>query len=168
MRPGTAALALLLIGCFVVAPQPAVAQTAGELTVDELVARALSENPDLKAARIDVQASEARVLQAGLRPNPMLELNGQKALGPDNNLTVGLSWPLDLNGRQEGRVGVAERELETRRRHIADRERRLRADVRMKAGELLAAERSLGVIDDLLRVNREGLAVVTNRVREGA
>jgi cobalt-zinc-cadmium efflux system outer membrane protein len=168
MGPVTAALALLLICSFAVTLQPAVAQTAGELTVDELVARALSENPDLKAARIEIQASEARVLQAGLRPNPMLELGGQKALSPDNNLTVGLSLPLDLNGRKEGRVGVAERELETRRRQVADRERRLRADVRMKAGEVLAAQRSLSVIEDLLRVNREGLAVVGNRVREGA
>src|SRR5207245_1760495 len=40
--------------------------------------------------------------------------------------------------------------------------------VRMKAGELLAAQRNLSVTDDLLRVNREGLSVVGNRVREGA
>src|SRR5207237_1049275 len=84
------------------------------------------------------------------------------------NINVGLSLPLDLNGRKEGRVGVAERELETRRRQVTDRERRLRAEVRMKAGELLAAQRNLSVTDDLLRVNREGLGVVGSRVREGA
>ena len=168
MRRATAALAMLMSCSLSLMPEPAVAQTAGELTVDELVVRALGENPDLKAARIEVQAAEARVVQAGLRPNPMLELGGQKALSPDNNLTVGLSLPLDLNGRKEGRVGVAERELETRRRQVADRERRLRADVRMKAGDVLAAQRSLAVIEDLLRVNRDGLAVVANRVREGA
>src|SRR5207249_10328923 len=84
------------------------------------------------------------------------------------NLNIGLSLPLDLNGRKEGRVGVAERELDGKRRQVADRERRLRADVRMKAGEVLAARRSLGVIDELLQTNRDGLAVVGNRVREGA
>jgi cobalt-zinc-cadmium efflux system outer membrane protein len=145
------------------------AQTvADEVTVDELVARSLADNPDLKAARIDLEAAAARVEQAGLRPNPMLELGGQKALSPDNNLTIGLSVPLDLNGRREGRVGVAERELETKRRQIGDRERRLRADVRMKASELLAAQRSLRVAEDLLRVNREGLTTIATRVREGA
>lgn len=36
----------------------------------------------------------------------MLDLNGRKALGPDNNLMVGVTLPLDLNCRQEGRVGV--------------------------------------------------------------
>ena len=168
MRRAVPMLVLLMIGLASVVPDLAVGQTAGELTVDELVARALADNPDLKAARIDVEASAARVRQAGLRPNPMLELGGQKAISPDNNLSIGVSLPLDLNGRKEGRIGVAERELDTKRRQVADRERRLRADVGMKAGEVLAAQRSLRVIDDLLRVNRAGLAVVGNRVREGA
>jgi len=168
MRRAMPVLALLTIGLAAIAPGLAVGQTVGELTVDELVARALADNPDLKAARIEVEAAAARVQQAGLRPNPMLELGGQKAISPDNNLNIGVSLPLDLNGRKEGRVGVAERELDTKRRQVADRERRLRADVRMKAGELLAAQRSLGVIEDLLQVNRDGLAVVGNRVREGA
>lgn len=168
MRRASPMLASFLIGFATLTPGPAVAQTAGALTVDELVTRALADNPDLKAARIEIEASAARVQQAGLRPNPMLELGGQKALSPDNNLSVGLSLPLDLNGRKEGRVAVAERELEARRRQVADRERRLRADVRMKAGEVLATQRSLRVIEDLLRVNRDALAVVGNRVREGA
>jgi outer membrane protein, heavy metal efflux system len=168
MRRAVPALLLLSIGLVVLAPGPAVGQTAAELTVDELVARALRDNPDLKAARIEVEAAAARVQQAGLRPNPMLEIGGQKAISPDNNLNIGLSLPLDLNGRKEGRVGVAERELDGKRRQVADRERRLRADVRMKAGEVLAARRSLGVIEELLQTNRDGLAIVGNRVREGA
>ena len=160
---------LLVLTCLAaLLPGLAQGQTPADLSVDELVVRALADNPDLKAARIDVEAAAARVQQAGLRPNPMLELGGQKALSPDNNINVGLSLPLDLNGRKEGRVGVAERELETRRRQVTDRERRLRAEVRMKAGELLAAQRNLSVTDDLLRVNREGLGVVGSRVREGA
>jgi cobalt-zinc-cadmium efflux system outer membrane protein len=168
MRAVGATVWLLLVAV-AAAPGFARAQTpAAELTVEELIVRALADNPDVKAARIEVEAATARVQQAGLRPNPMLELGGQKALSPDNNLTVGLSLPLDLNGRKEGRVAVAERELDTKRRQVADRERRLRADVRMKAGELLAAQRGLRVTEDLLRVNRDGLSVIGNRVREGA
>src|ERR1700730_14358256 len=73
-----------------------------EVTVDELVARALAESPDVLAARADADAAKGRLVQAGLRPNPMLELGGQKALGTDNNVMVGLSIPLDLNRRKEG------------------------------------------------------------------
>src|SRR5216110_1638454 len=162
------AVLLIVTGVVVVGARLVFAQPATEITVDELVARALADNPDLKAVRADADAAVGRVRQAGLRPNPMLDLGGQKALSPDNNLNVGLSLPLDLNGRKAGRVGVAERELDARRRQVRDRERRLRADVRMKAGELLAAQRNLGVTGDLLRVNREGLGLIGERVRRGA
>jgi cobalt-zinc-cadmium efflux system outer membrane protein len=142
--------------------------SGGALTVDELVAHALRENPELAAARADVDAARGRLEQAGLRPNPMLDLGGQKALGPDSNVMVGLTLPLDLNGRKEGRVGVAGRELEMKQAQLADRERRLTADVRMKAADLLGARRDLEVTDDLLRVNRDGLALVGERARRGA
>jgi cobalt-zinc-cadmium efflux system outer membrane protein len=158
----TLALALLT------AVSTAHGQPVTELTVDELVARAIADSPDLRATRAEVDAAVGRLRQAGLRPNPMLDLGGQKALGPDNNLMIGLTVPLDLNGRKEGRVGVAERELQMKRVQVRDRERRLAADVRMKAGELLATRRSLAITDDLLRVNRDALRLVEDRVRQGA
>src|SRR5262245_38563075 len=138
------------------------------LTVDDLVTRALADNFEMRAARLEIEAAEGRLVQAGLRPNPMLDLGGQKATTPDSNLTVGVTVPLDLNGRQEGRVGVAEREVELKRAQVRDRERRLRAEVRMKAGELLAAQRNLGVTEDLLRINRDALALIHERVTRGA
>jgi cobalt-zinc-cadmium efflux system outer membrane protein len=152
---------------------PAVARgqpaTAGvDLTVDELVTQALSENPELRAARLEVDAAVARVQQAGLRPNPMLDLGGQKALGPDNNVMIGLTVPLDGGGRKEARVAVAEREVAIKRAQVRDRERRLTADVRLKAGEYFATRRTLAVTDDLLRANRDALRLVQHRVGQGA
>jgi cobalt-zinc-cadmium efflux system outer membrane protein len=141
---------------------------ARELTIDEVVARAVADNPELRAARAEVDAAVGRLRQAGLRPNPELDLGGQKALGPDNNLTVAVRLPLDLNDRKGGRVAVAEQELVLKRTQLADRERRLRAEVRMKAGELLAARRNLEIADELLDANRRAFKIVSNRVREGA
>src|SRR5256712_2631541 len=160
-------LALLVVAALAAAGI-AHAQPGAEVTVDELVVRALVDSPDLRAARAEIEVAVGRLQQAGWRPNPMLELGGQKALSPDNNVTIGLTVPLDLNGRKEGRVGVAEREVQMKRAQVRDRERRLTADVRMKAGELLAARRSLAVTDDLLDVNREALRLVQDRVRQGA
>src|SRR5262244_4550363 len=160
--------AMLLGGALALAAGPGLALALEELTVDELVARALADNPELRAVRLEIEAAEGRLRQAGLRPNPTLDLGGQKALSSDSNLSVGVTVPLDLNGRKEGRVGVAERDVELKRAQVRERERRLRADVRVKAGELLAAQRNLGVTDDLLRVNREGLGLIGERVRRGA
>jgi len=168
MRPSRVLGALLLFGGGLIGAGVAGAQPTRDLAVDEWVALALANNPELRAARAELEAAAARVQQAGLRPNPMLDLGGQKAISPDNNLSVGLTVPLDLNGRKEGRVGVAEREVDVRRAQIAERERRLRADVRMKAGEVLAARRTLGVTDELVRANRQALTLVEERVRQGA
>jgi outer membrane protein, heavy metal efflux system len=168
MRPGLVLGAVLLLSEALIGSSMAGAQPVRELTVDEWVALALTNNSQLRAARAELEAAGARVQQAALRPNPMLDLGGQKATSPDSNLSIGVTVPLDLNGRKEGRIGVAEREVEVRRAQIGDRERRLRADVRMKAGELLAARRNLMVADELLQANRSALTLVEQRVRQGA
>jgi cobalt-zinc-cadmium efflux system outer membrane protein len=162
-------LALLLLSLGAVRSEAASVQhDVSEVTVDDLVARALRDSPDLQAAQAEIEAARGRVVQAGLRPNPMLDLAGQKALGPDNNLMIGLTLPLDLNGRKDGRVTVAERELEMKRAQVADRARRLRADIRMKAGDWFATRRNLGFTDELLQATRSALFLVQERVRQGA
>src|SRR5216684_4184391 len=81
-------------------PPPAYAP----VTVDQVVERAVADNPELRAMRAEVDAARGRLLQAGLRPNPMLDLGGQANVsGPDNNVTVGLSVPLPQ--RAEGGTG---------------------------------------------------------------
>ena len=141
---------------------------AQAFTIDELVKQALAENPEVQAARAEVEAARGRLLQAGLRPNPMLDVGFQKSVtGPDNNVTAGVTLPLDLNRRQAGRLGVAERELTLKQAQVAERERMLRAEVRLKAGELLAARRNLRITEELLTANRQALGLVGERVRRG-
>jgi cobalt-zinc-cadmium efflux system outer membrane protein len=141
----------------------------GPVTVDQMVERAVADNLELRAMRAEVDAARGRLLQAGLRPNPMLDLGGQANVsGPDNNVNIGLSIPLDLNGRKAGRVGVAEREIEMKQAQVSDRERRLSAEVRLKAGDLLAARRNLEFTEELLSTNQKGLGLVRDRVQQGA
>src|SRR5712692_3065535 len=99
----------------------------------------------------------------------MLDLGVQKNVaGPDNNLTASVIVPLDLNGRKAGRVGVAAGELEMKHAQVAERARRLRAEVRMRAGELLAAQRNLRFTEELLQVNLNALGLLRSRVSQGA
>jgi outer membrane protein, heavy metal efflux system len=141
----------------------------GPVTVDQVVERAVADNLELRAMRAEVDAARGRLLQAGLRPNPMLDLGGQANVsGPDNNVNIGLSIPLDLNGRKAGRVGVAEREIDMKQAQVSDRERRLSAEVRLKAGDLLAARRNLEFTEELLGTNQKGLGLVRDRVQQGA
>ena len=102
MSRGVLLLALLLAslaGARAAPAQPRPSPTA--FTVDAVVTRALADNPELRALRAEVDAARGRLRQAGLRPNPMLELGGQQNVaGPDNTLSIGLTVPLDLNGRK--------------------------------------------------------------------
>src|SRR5262245_58592276 len=45
-----------------------------EFSSDDLVRRALASNGELAAARIEIQRQRGRLRQAGLRPNPTLDV----------------------------------------------------------------------------------------------
>jgi outer membrane protein, heavy metal efflux system len=62
----------LLVGTRLASAQSPTAP--GLVTVDQVVERAMAGNPELRALRAEVDAARGRLLQAGLRPNPMLDL----------------------------------------------------------------------------------------------
>ena len=91
----------------------------------------------------------------------------EEPTGPDRQTRIEFSWPLDLY-RKAGRVGVAEREIDAARFVVADRERLLAAEVRMKYGDVAAAVRELTVLDDLFAAASKQHALVTARVEQGS
>ena len=138
------------------------------LTPDDLVRYALAHNGELGAARLMIAEARGRIRQAGLRPNPMLEASGSRGVNaPDNNQTFGVELPLELGGRREARLSVAERELRLRQAEVADFERRLAAEVRSKYAAAIAAARNLKFIEDLLELTRDSHRIVQARVEHG-
>ncbi len=141
---------------------------AGGMTADAAVALALENNGELQAFRKEVEASRAMIKQAGLRPNPTLNASGAKQIGgADNNQMAEVMLPLELGGRRAARIAVAKRELEAREFELANRERLLAADVRLKFGEVLAAIRKLDVTEKTLAAAKQGYDLVAARVTEG-
>lgn len=138
------------------------------MTVEQAVAYALRHNGELLAARKEIEVGGALVKQAALRANPMLETNFSKTvIGTDNNLMIQAELPLELGGRRSTRIKVAERELEMRRLDVANRERLLAADVRVKFGEAIAAILKLGTDQELIDASQRGYNLVSARVTEG-
>lgn len=142
-------------------------QTNG-MTVQEAVDIALRNNAELIAMRKEAEAGEALLRQAGLRPNPSVELSSSRQIGgPDNSYMIEGSLPLELGGRRSGRIRVAERELEIRRYAVAERERQLAGDVLDKFGESLAAIFKLRFTEEILGVVTENYGLVSAQVGEG-
>jgi cobalt-zinc-cadmium efflux system outer membrane protein len=137
-------------------------------TVEEMVVLALQNNGELLALRQEAQAAQSLIKQAGLRPNPGLEVSGtRQTSGSDNSLMVQGEIPLELNGRRGARVRVAEREADIRRLAVNERERQLAAEVRAKFGEALAAAFKLKFTEEMIDVARQNYNIVTATVVEG-
>ena len=138
------------------------------MNADQAVALALENNGELQAIRKEVEASRAMVKQAGLRANPKLNASGAKQIGgADNNQMSEVMLPLELGGRRSARIGVAKKELEAREFELANQERLLAADVRLKFGEALAAIKKLDVAESTLAAAKQGYDLVAARVNEG-
>jgi cobalt-zinc-cadmium efflux system outer membrane protein len=141
---------------------------AAGLSLDEAVTQAREREPSLRAARSEIEIARGMRVQAGLRPSPSFSFERrEEPAGTDNQTTLEVEWPLDLF-RSGGRVAVAERELTATELRIADRERLLAADVRMRFGEVLAAVRDLTLLDDLVAATRRQHDLLAARVKEGA
>ena len=138
------------------------------VSADEAVSFALAHNAEILAVRQEVEAARALVRQAGLRPNPMIDLERKEQLnGSDNDTMISGTLPLELGGRRTARILVAQRELELKEHVLADRERVLAADVKTKFGQALAEMLKLAFTEDLLTTTDRGYRLITARVTEG-
>jgi cobalt-zinc-cadmium efflux system outer membrane protein len=136
----------------------------------DLVKRALAANGDLIAARLDTERARGRLRQAGLRPNPILELEettGRLTSSRDRETSVGISFPLEVGGKRKARIELARAELEASEAEIANRERQLSAEVLMQYGEALAALRELQITENLNDLDLQTTRFVQARVNEG-
>ncbi len=140
-------------------------------TADALVRRALTSNRELAADRLDIARARARRQQAGLFPNPILEV---EQTGGTLGISKGelerraeLSVPIEYAGKRGRRIDVADLELQIAEVLFADRERRLTADVRRLYAESIAATRELAFTNELTQIDAEIGNVLRIRVREG-
>lgn len=138
------------------------------LSLEQAIARSLEQEPSLRAARSEIEVARGMRLQASLRPNPSVSFERhEEPAGTDNQTTVAVEWPLDLF-RRGRRVAVGDREVTAVQLAVADRERLLAAEVRMRYGDVLATVRDLAIVDELVATTRRQHELLRSRVEEGA
>lgn len=137
----------------------------------DLVSRALVANTELAAARLEVERARGRLRQVGLRPNPTVDfeqttgrLTGSAG---ERETSIGVSLPLEISGQRGARITLAQAELQAAEAEVADRERRLAAEVRGAYAEALAAIRELEITEELTNLDQQTARVVEVRVTEG-
>ncbi len=141
------------------------------VSINELIERALNSNQDLAASRLGIERARARLSQARLRPNPTLEFEQSSGRlvgnGGDGEFTVGASLPIEIYGRREARINVAQIEIEASEADVRNRERVLAANILTNYAEALAALRELDATERLLELDLETTKFVQIRVNEG-
>lgn len=138
---------------------------------NDFVRRALSANGELAAARLEATRARARLLQAGLRPNPTIDFEQTtgRVTGSvgESQTSIGVALLLETGGRRRRRIELARAELEATEAEIANRERLLAVEVRALYAEALAALRDLETTEGLTNLDLQTVRVAQIRVNEG-
>jgi outer membrane protein, heavy metal efflux system len=84
-------------------------QAGCELTLEEVFEHTLQNHPALQAKKEEVQAARARLITAGLRPNPQFVFNTDSETAEDHavNINTRVVFPLEGPGKRRSRQGVA-------------------------------------------------------------
>jgi cobalt-zinc-cadmium efflux system outer membrane protein len=169
MRKLPPPVALVLAAALALSPiqEPAQAQPApaeAPLTLRRAVDLALAASPDLAAARLQVEASRARVDVARLQPNP--ELTFEESLETPKD-AVTLAKTVETAGKRRRRVALAEAGAASGEAELARAAADVRNRVRRAFYSLLAAERRLAETEAERSLAERTLDVARERFDSG-
>jgi cobalt-zinc-cadmium efflux system outer membrane protein len=146
----------------------------GNLTLGDVVTLTLLHNPSLKSYSIEIRAAEARSLQAGLWPNPSLDI-GVEDIGGSGDMrsfdaaetTIQLSQLIELGDKAQKRRNVASIEKELAGWDYETKRLEILTEAGKAYFELLALQDKTELLAELLNVSSQTLKSVTERVDAG-
>ncbi|MBI3661790.1 MAG: TolC family protein [Acidobacteria bacterium] len=132
---------------------PGSALFASQITLEQAVREALTNNKELQVKRLAVKTVEAERLKAHLwsSSNPELEVDAVSDLLTANTgegtLQLGLSQEIELGGQRGHRTSIADAHIELARLELAVAEETLRRNVRAVFYSVLLAQQRLSFVD---------------------
>ncbi|RKY09530.1 MAG: TolC family protein [Planctomycetota bacterium] len=134
----------------------------------------MMRNPELWAFSWATRASEARELQAGLRPNPELGIEVEDVGGTGNlsgfdgaETTIQLGQLIELNGKLRKRTQVASLEKELAELDYQAKRLDVLSDTTRSFVDVLAAQERLVLAEELVQLSDQVLTAVSQRVEAG-
>ncbi len=131
----------------------------------ELVAVALTLNPELRARRLQLGEASALLVSAGLWPDPELAVSVLPGINGADSVGVGASLLLELLAPDERPAGVAlaQAQVDIARADIMAAEQRLVADVRRARLAVLGSEQLVRLLQLEAGLAAEALALLTKQ-----
>jgi len=144
------------------------------ITLKDAVALALMYSPQLQSYSFEKRAKEAHSLQAGLSPNPKLNIFVEDAAGSgqlkgfgQSQTTIQLSQLIELGGKRAARLHssnltkkLADWDFETKRMDVL-------TQVAKTYALLLKAQKNIKLNQDLVQLGEKFLNTVNERIKAG-
>ncbi len=142
------------------------------LSLGDVLARTAESNPELLAQALGRQASEGRVDQAGMRPNPTLSLSVEnfggtgRARGSDvMEVTVQANQLIERGDKSGRRIAFAERERDMAQAWLTLRRSEVLAASAGAYAKALAERTRLALSEEQLKLAQETLASAHRRLQ---
>ena len=135
----------------------------------QLIEQAERGNKDLQAARYAIDIGRARLVQAGLRPNPTLDLSGRSDFLFNNegeyDVAIALNQEFPVAGRILRQKDVARVDIALAEMEVAEAERKLADDIAGKVYRLLVSQRKEGALGSIIVAEEKLLKTSRARFR---
>jgi cobalt-zinc-cadmium efflux system outer membrane protein len=161
------------------APPPADRPAATQITLEQAISMALANSPAIKAARTQIQQSQAQEITANLRPNPTLNWDSQfiPVFSPGdfssdtlNNLQqfdIGVGYLFERGHKRQNRLQAARDQTAVTAAQVADTERTLVFNVAQQFINVLLANSTLQFAQEGLKSFQETVNISEQRYRAG-
>src|SRR5947209_12994298 len=157
---------------------PAQTQTAQPqpMTIQQAVAEAIDKNLNVLAEKYNIPVAEARIIPAGLRPNPVLSIEGdhlnllpprynsENMAGPPE-YSIRTDFVFERGAKRRRRIDVAEAAVSTAQLQFLNVVRSVVLDVQSAYVDLLQAKADLALAQETLEAFRQTVQINTSRVR---
>ena len=151
-----------------VAAQPtSVPASSKAISLREALDSALSHNPELSAARYELEATEGARRQSSAYPNPTIGLDVEDTRRATRATTVTLSQPIELGGKRAARMAVADRSRDVAEAQFAAQTALVRSTVTTAFFDALVAQERVRLAESSLSLAEGASGAASKRVIAG-
>ena len=142
-------------------------KAAAPLTLETALKMALDANPELAAARHELEAIEGTVIQAQVRPNPELATLVEDTRRATRTTTLQLNHPIELGSKRAARIDAAERGRDAARAELNAKRAEIRAAVTAAFFDTLVAQERLRLAQASVELASRATDAARRRVLAG-
>lgn len=148
-------------------PSPRATPAGQVLTLEQALATAYERSPLLAAARNEAASSEGQLTQAGVIPNPSVEVGIDDNRRTTRTTTTTLSMPVELGGKRAARVKAAGLARDIAQRDLSSARADLRAAVIAAFFDVAVAQETVRVSQGAVEIAQNALRLAERRVAAG-